>query len=224
MRRPKYPLILAAGGLVLFIPLLVGVWHDATWVQALDHAIVAQVTAYRPEWLTELMLAVTNCGNPLVIVGLGLVIAAVLFYYRKKRYAVFAALSIVGMSGVNHLIKQVVHRLRPFIADPTITPLTRIGGYSFPSGHASGTVLLWGTVILLAVTLVDPGHRRRGLIALSVVMIGLTGISRIYVQVHYPTDVLAGQSSALVGLMLLWWLMWPWLTRVTPTGWVPRRQ
>nr|WP_281362289.1 phosphatase PAP2 family protein [Lacticaseibacillus absianus] len=145
-----------------------------------------------------------------------------MFYYRKKRYAVFAAVAIIGMSGLNSCVKLLIRRLRPFVADPTITPLTRIGGYSFPSGHASGTMLLWGTVILLTAALVTRKSLRRVLIGFSIAMIGLTGYSRIYVQVHFPTDVLAGYAEALFGLMLVWWLMYPWLTRVTPTGWVLR--
>ncbi|WP_225048166.1 phosphatase PAP2 family protein [Lacticaseibacillus kribbianus] len=221
--RSNVPLALAALGLAIFIPLLWGVAHHAAFIGAIDDPIIAAVTATRPTWLTDILLTITALGEPAAVTLLGVVLAAILAYYRRRRYAVFAALSIVGMSGFNTVVKHAIRRLRPFVQDPTITPLTRIGGYSFPSGHASGSLLLWGTVILLSLTLITNAPVRRWFVGIALGMIVLTGYSRIYVQVHYPTDVLAGYGLALFGLMMVWWLMQPWLTATTPTGWVNRK-
>jgi undecaprenyl-diphosphatase len=113
------------------------------------------------------------------------------------------------MSGINHLIKQWLRRPRPFIADPSIHPLTTAGGFSFPSGHSAGAMLLYGSLIVL--TLIWPLSKKWawGLRIVSSVMIFLTGVSRIYVQVHYPTDVTAGWLLALFGVCLLAYLWWP---------------
>jgi len=116
-------------------------------------------------------------------------------------------------SGVNSIIKQIVRRPRPFIADPTIVPLAHAGGFSFPSGHSSGTMLLYGTVIILASLHIQSKGWRRTIIGLSVLMILLTGYSRIYVQVHYPTDVLGGYTMAFTGLMWSWWFFDRYLQR-----------
>ncbi|KRN20773.1 membrane-associated phospholipid phosphatase [Lacticaseibacillus camelliae DSM 22697 = JCM 13995] len=218
-KRPVYPLIIAAVSLAVFIPLLSGVITHAAWISTVDHAVVQVVTAYRPTWLTAIVLVITNLGDPPVVVIVGLIVAAVLFYFRRRRYAWFAFASICLMSLVNHIIKNWIRRPRPFVQDPRITPLTTAGGWSFPSGHASGSMLLYGTVILIALSLVSLPRARHFLVGFSTVMIILIGVSRIYVQVHFPTDVFAGWSSALAGLMLLWWLMYPWLTAVGPTGW-----
>ncbi|MFD1431743.1 phosphatase PAP2 family protein [Lacticaseibacillus yichunensis] len=222
-KRPVYPLIIAALSGLVFLILLVGVTTGQAFIAAIDKPVIAVLTAHRPAWLTALLIGFTTLGEPVSIVILGLILAAVLYYLRKKRYAVFAFISIVLLSGGNSLVKHLVRRPRPFVADPAITPLVHIGGYSFPSGHASGTMLFWGTVILLVWSLMAPTWAKWTFTSLSLVMIIFTDISRIYVQVHYPTDVLAGASGALAGLMLIWWLMWPWLTAVTPTGWHLRR-
>ncbi|WP_461226960.1 phosphatase PAP2 family protein [Lacticaseibacillus suihuaensis] len=222
--RSPLPLLWAGLGLAVFLPLLWGVAHHAAFIAAIDSPIIAAVTAVRPSWLTDVLLAITTLGEPVAVTVLGVVLAGILAYYRRRRYAVFAALAIVGMSGFNTVVKHLIRRLRPFVQDPAITPLTRIGGYSFPSGHASGSLLLWGTVILLSLALITNAPVRRWFVGIAVAMIALTGYSRIYVQVHYPTDVFAGYGLALFGLMLLWWLMLPWLTATTPTGWVTRRQ
>jgi len=111
------------------------------------------------------------------------------------------------------VIKQIVRRPRPFVADPSITPLVRIGGFSFPSGHSSGTMLLYGTIIILASLYFKKASWRRSVIGLSILMILLTGYSRIYLQVHYPTDVLAGYMMAFTGLMWSWWCLDHYMSR-----------
>lgn len=217
--RPVYPLVIAAISLAIFIPLLIGVVSGAAWIRQLDTLVIGAVTAARPAWLSVIMIVITNLGDPPVVFAVGVLLTAVLFYYRRRRYAWFAFAAVCLMSLANHVIKGWVRRPRPFIQDPQITPLTPAGGWSFPSGHASGSMLLYGTVILITLTLVTRPRARHLLVSLSGALIGLIGLSRIYVQVHFPTDVLAGWSSALAGLMLLWWLMYPWLIAVGPTGW-----
>lgn len=214
-KRPHYPLWLAGISLMIFVPLLVGVVTQAKWIQAIDTPLVAWITSWRPHWLTQFLLVITALGEPVSVMILGAILIALLLFLKQKRYAVFTLLVIGGMSGVNHVIKSLVHRPRPFIADPSITPLAHAGGYSFPSGHSSGTMLLYGTVIIILWALAAPRWAKYWGSALSGLMILLTGYSRIYVQVHYPTDVLAGYSSALVGLMLCWWLLYPWLRSIT---------
>lgn len=220
VKRPHYPLIIAACALVGLIPIMIGVATDAAWIHTVDQSIISVITAHRPDWLTTIVLFITSLGNPPVVVFFGLVLVGILFYFRRRRYAWFAAVSVVLLSFVNTSVKHLFLRQRPFVQNPNIHPLTLAGGYSFPSGHASGAMLLYGTVILLTLTLITLPWLRRLLVSYSAVMIGLIGLSRIYVQVHFPTDVLAGLLEALVGLMLVWWLMYPWLTEVGPTGWV----
>lgn len=212
-KRPTYPLIIAGISFLLFIMLLTGVMTQANWVSALDSAVIRWAIAYRPSWLTHGLLAITTLGNPVNVTLLGMIFALVLLWLRQNRYAVFAVITLGGMSGINHLIKGWVKRPRPFIAEPTIHPLVTAGGYSFPSGHSSGTMLLYGTVILVCWALLRHQWAKILITAGATAMILLTGFSRIYVQVHFPTDVLAGYTSALAGLMLVWWLMWTWLHR-----------
>ncbi|MFD1484039.1 phosphatase PAP2 family protein [Lacticaseibacillus baoqingensis] len=211
MSRPKLPLIVAVGAWLASLPLIIGVATKAPWVHAFDQPVINAVTAWRPAELTHFLLVITASGNPASVVGLAAVFAFALIYSRRRHQAAFVGINVAGLSAVNHLLKQWLQRPRPFIADPTITPLTAAGGFSFPSGHASGAMLLYGSLILLTTLWSWPPKRRWLTRLLAGLMILLIGYSRIYVQVHYPSDVLAGYLTALGSLCLLWWLAYPQL-------------
>ncbi|EKQ01253.1 hypothetical protein LCA32G_0513 [Lacticaseibacillus paracasei] len=138
--------------------------------------------------------------------------AVVLLLKRYRYAALFAASMGALMSLVNVGIKYWVRRPRPFIADPQIRALVHAGGFSFPSGHSSGTMIFYGTMILLAWALLKRQSAKWLLTCLASGMILLTGYSRIFVRVHYPTDVFAGFSLGFALLMVSWWYFSPYLT------------
>ncbi|MCI1987182.1 MAG: phosphatase PAP2 family protein [Lactobacillus sp.] len=211
MSRPKIPLIVAICAWLTSLPLIIGVSTNAAWLHRCDQAVISWVTSARPHWLTQILLTVTALGNPTSVVGLAAIFAIALTLTRRYHQAAFVGVNIAGLSAVNYLIKQWIHRPRPFIADTAITPLTTATGYSFPSGHSSGAMLLYGSLILLTTLWQWPSKTRWCVRLLAGIMILTIGYSRIYVQVHYPTDVLAGYLTALGGLCLLWWLAYPQL-------------
>jgi undecaprenyl-diphosphatase len=162
------------------------------------------------------MRAITWIGSPLL---LDVVFAAALVappVRRLWRNALFLTLASPGTVLMVHIIKPAVDRARPL--GPRLTPAD---GSSWPSGHASSSAALYGALLLVALgTRATVGRRaRRTLEILVAAPLALIGISRVYLGVHCPTDVLAA-----------WLLVAGWLTvlertvRHTPSALVDARE
>lgn len=135
-----------------------------------------------------------------------LLIAAIAGYCKRWRDAAFAVTTIGGGMLLNLLLKQVFARSRPVFDAPLITP----DGFSFPSGHAAGSMLLYGTLMLLLA-----GSRWRNLaVWLGTALVLVVASSRVYLGVHYLSDVVAGIAGALVWISVCWLTMGGPLKRV----------
>lgn len=114
---------------------------------------------------------------------------------------------------VNAVAKTLAHQPRPFQYDPAVKKIMDAGGGGFPSGHTQGTVVIWGYLI--------HQFRRPWLWWVGGVMLVFVPLSRIYLGVHFPTDLLGGYVIGAV-LLLVWFRFAPpveeWLTR-KGTGW-----
>lgn len=140
--------------------------------------------------LDSIMIFITSLGDRGMIWILATI--ALLIPKKTRKAGYISALALLGSLVVNNnLIKNLVARPRPFTALSELSILIpRPGEFSFPSGHTSSS---------FAAAAVFYRHLPKRLGVLSVVLAGLIGFSRLYVGVHYPTDVLAG---ALMGILL----------------------
>ena len=144
---------------------------------------------------TQLLLAVTHAhGQALLLVYAGL-FAAWLAVRRDWAWVGATLLAVPGGLLLNHALKLLFERARPKWDDPLLTLST----YSFPSGHAAGATLLYG---LLAAYFIPRSRKRAALIASAVFFIALVGLSRLYLGVHYLSDVLAAVCSSAAWLVL----------------------
>ncbi len=163
-----------------------------------DHIVLTWMHTHQAPWATALATGLAFMGSPPVIVGIALVSALVGFFWRKLRGAVWTLpIAVAGAGLIIQGIKLTFHRPRPTL----FSPLLHEGGYSFPSGHSLIAIVVYGLIGYFVMHLF---HRRTARIAVAVVttlLILLIGISRPYVQVHYPTDVLAGWTVGLPWLM-----------------------
>jgi YegS/Rv2252/BmrU family lipid kinase len=136
--------------------------------------------------------------------GIVLALLAVYALIRRERtVAIWVVLSGVVAIGGNALLKQVFTRDRPAFDEP----LHEIGGYSFPSGHSAGAAMFFTVAILFTIILTGRGWRRRILVTiLGLLAIGV-GASRIFLGVHYLSDVVAGFSFGMAVAIGLWILI-----------------
>ena len=157
-------------------------------------------THHRP-WLTQLLKAVTTLGNPPVASALVALAGVVLALSGRARTAAILLVAILGGLLLSELTKWSVHRPRPDVVWREI-PLPGPG--SFPSGHA-----FIGMAFYAGLALVGPRRLSTGarvfLACAGFALALLIGVSRIYLGVHYPTDVLGGWT---LGLACALWAYW----------------
>jgi membrane-associated phospholipid phosphatase len=159
----------------------------ANWLH--DHA--------SPGW-TEFFERVTWLGNVPVLVAVTAVAAAVLAWKRQRMELVLLLLAVVGTEILTVGLKAGFHRRRPFFPDPLATE----SSYSFPSGHASVSLAVYGTIGFIAARHLRDVRARIAVLSASAVLILLIGISRLYLGVHFLTDVIAGFSLGLAWVTL----------------------
>jgi undecaprenyl-diphosphatase len=165
------------------------------------------VNLYRPigpVWLYEVMRDITSLGGA-TIVFLITSIAIGYFIMRKEYASVFLVLAaVIGGTILDLELKLLFGRVRPMV----VPQLVIVKTFSFPSGHS-----LMSTVVYLSLAALIAGihQRKKDKIYILVVALFLTfiiGISRVYLGVHYPTDVLAGWSLGLAWAAICWYVSW----------------
>jgi undecaprenyl-diphosphatase len=166
-----------------------------------DNAIISFITSFESPTLTSIMKFFTFIGSSKPIIVLSIVI--LIFLYKVLKHRSELILFIAVILGANILyasLKQIFHRARP-----DLHRLFEIGGYSFPSGHATIAFSLYGVLAFLLWRHITTGLGRTILILISILMILMIGISRIYLGVHYPSDILAGYFISGFWLTMAIW-------------------
>lgn len=185
----------AAGALFGFLT-IVDALAEHEGLYYLDFRVRHLVTGWvRPEW-TVWMVRITEVGSVPGTVAL-VALASLLLWHNGKRWAM-ARLLFATTTGtlVFSGLKLLFQRSRP--ADMLVTAT----GYSFPSGHAFMAMVFYGTLIWLAWTESQSKPLQVAATVFGTLMIVLIGVSRIYLGVHWMTDVLAGYLTGLVWLCL----------------------
>jgi membrane-associated phospholipid phosphatase len=148
--------------------------------------------------LTVVMIWISNAHSAPAIVLVTVLIGAFLVW-KRDRYGLLELLLIIpGGMLVNVLTKHAFHRTRPQFDDPILL----MSGYSFPSGHATAAVLIYGLLAAVIVPRAQTWRLRVFAILCAVGIVLLVGFSRMYLGVHYLTDVLAGYAEAIAWLAL----------------------
>lgn len=146
--------------------------------------------------MTRFMLVVTHWHGMLGSGIMALMLAAY-FHMRKQHYWLLALIAVVpGGMLLNVLLKYVFQRARPSFDDPLLTLAT----YSFPSGHTANAALLYGLLACWLVVRFRGAGARAAIIGGAVLMVVLVGLSRMYLGVHYLTDVLAAAAEGVTWL------------------------
>jgi undecaprenyl-diphosphatase len=161
-----------------------------------------------PKWLEESGRDITALGGVAVLTLFTLIIAGYVLMIRK--FAAMWLILIAATSGllVSTLLKHLFNRPRP----PMEYQHTYVYTSSFPSGHSMLSACVYLTLGALLSRLVPKWRVKMYCIGVALMLTFLIGISRVYMGVHYPTDVLAGWTAGLVWAILCW-LVARWLQR-----------
>ena len=184
---------LTLSALILFA--LLADWVLEGETKHFDAAVLTTIHQYSSPFLTSIMRVLTHLGSTtfLMLVSVFLVFLGL----RRQRAAVLLAITMGGAALLIWVLKLEFQRARPVPFFELSQPKT----YSFPSGHALGAFCFYGA---LAAIISDRMQNRRGRLitwSVAVLLIVLIGFSRIYLGVHYPSDVLAGYAAGLVWVM-----------------------
>jgi undecaprenyl-diphosphatase len=194
--RVRISLACAGGCLILFVWLAEEVFHGG--FQEYDLGIRAGIHQLASPPVTAIMRAATYLGSVNFLLVLFLVFTAIAFLARIPYEAAWLAAALAGEELLQYVLKSAFHRARPvafFGRSPT--------DYSFPSGHALGSLCFYAMLAGLLSLHIRSRSARALVWVGSAVLILAIGISRIYLGVHYPSDVLAGYLVAMVWVNVL---------------------
>ncbi len=169
---------------------------------AFDNAVTGWVRAYMSPMLTHGMLLISDLGALPFIAALSTLSAAYLFARRKWGDGLGVAAASLGSWLLESQLKIVFHRPRPDL--PHLTPVT---GYSFPSAHATVTAAVFLTLALVYCRHPASATGRAMMLPGAALIILLVGISRVYLGVHYPSDVLAGWAAGCLWALAIDFLL-----------------
>ncbi|MEO8763490.1 MAG: phosphatase PAP2 family protein [Ginsengibacter sp.] len=171
--------------------------------QSFDNKALAFIAGYINNINTSVMQGFTFLGTHLFLIPANLLLTA-WFLFIKKRQWYSIKVPAVALSSLllMFLLKLTFHRDRP------VSPLLQVAkGFSFPSGHALMSVTFYGLLILIVWQNVQQTWLKWTLSVFLVLLILVIGVSRIYLRVHYASDVMAGFSIGLVWLLLSLWIL-----------------
>ena len=168
-------------------------------VSAMDSAILIAVARRRTPWLTIAAVDVTALGSITLVVLFSVFTLVVLLVLRDRLGALQLLTASVGAGILTLVTKNLIERIRPAEAQQLIV----VSGFSYPSGHSVSTSALYLTIAIIAGRYVQHSGARAAIFLAVSVMLIMIGASRVYLGVHYATDVMSGISLGAAWALLL---------------------
>ena len=185
---------------ILLVGLGVAVWldvaqlavvdsvEDHTGLSTADPAITAWFVNHRSTALTAVAKGVSDAGSTTAMGALALLGVIWLAWRRRWPQAGMIAVAALGAAGMGSVMKSVLDRARPPRIDQLVVQITP----SLPSGHALGSSVVLGILTAIASGAIQRAANRAALVTIVVIVIAAVGLSRLYLGVHWATDVLTG--------------------------------
>lgn len=187
----KFSIFVVVLCLILFSIICYGVLsYDSLVIDTKVYSFI--INNIMNDGLTLILKAITELGGVAFTVLAGVLI---FMFCKKNRW--FITFDLVGVTLVNQVIKHIIRRPRP-----NVLRLVDESGYSFPSGHSMVSVALYGIIVYTIYKNVKNKYVKWISIVLLSLLVLLIGFSRIYVGVHYFTDVVGGFTLGLVVLII----------------------
>lgn len=163
-----------------------------------DRWVISHVLYFRAPIVTSFMKSVTLLGGGVTILLSSIIVAVSLAFRKRIDYIIGYLVAVLGGSVLIAVLKAVIHRPRPI----TGTTLIQVGGWSFPSGHAMMSVIFYGILSYFIIRALKSWRLQVLSATMAGFMVFLIGLSRIYLQVHYLSDVIAGYVGGLFWLSI----------------------
>jgi undecaprenyl-diphosphatase len=163
-----------------------------------DTVITQYIQSSAANELTKVAILITQIGSPCFDIIVMIISGGYLLFRLKHTWeALVLAISLAGRGLLNYALKNIFHRTRP-----DIQHLVNAGGYSFPSGHAMISATFYGMLgYLIWLNLHERNKPSWYVIVVTAIFITAIGVSRIYLGVHFPSDVVAGFAAGGIWLV-----------------------
>lgn len=179
----------------VFIGVAIGV--QTGYLDGFDDAVRYRVYSMRGDKLTAFWRFITHSGDRYVVIILGIIL--LLIKSLREKYGVKFAIAALSSTALYQIMKYIFQRPRPDLA----LRLIEQGGYSFPSGHSMNCLVSYGILIYLLLRYCE-NRRLAKLLSFGLGLLTiLIGFSRVYVGVHYPTDIIGGWSLGIAVLVAM---------------------
>lgn len=182
--------------LFIFALLAVQIWQlegGLTW----DISILRAIHATAHTHLDRIAAIVTKFGTRWGVIPASIAISLGLLYTRRWRSLTYFAITMLGCDIINRTVKELIHRVRP-----NLWNYPHHSDFSFPSGHAMSSMMFVAALVIL----MWETRWRSWVLALGSLFVGTIAWTRLYIGVHYPSDILAGWMMAIawaVGVSLI---------------------
>ncbi|MDP9038651.1 MAG: phosphatase PAP2 family protein [Acidobacteriota bacterium] len=200
----KLVLVAVAAALLtsLAAMLLLAEFHEEIaepFLAALDLRIMGFIHAHATPSLTLLARGLSWIGSPSVLVPVICATAAILWLRGLRRDAALLSLGIGGSGALDLALKLHFRRVRPGVPWALATEHS----FSFPSGHSVGAVVLYGLLTYLVWSRLHDLWERTAVVLAALLLVAGIGVSRVYLGVHFPTDIAAGYAVGMLWLLPL---------------------
>ena len=196
LKKYLYVLAINISSLYLFFKITENVVENGL-VTKLDMLINGKIVLLWDSLQNKIMIFITNIGSQNNLLILLLILFGVLVYKKKWHYSLLLLFSMIGGVILTVLTKIIIHRARPENA------LIEVSGYSSPSGHATMAILFFSLLIYLFKDTLKSKTARYSFIIGNIMLFLGIGFSRIYLNVHWLSDVIGGFLLGLFWLTLL---------------------
>ena len=187
---------------IIFVRLFDTVTDAGHKILPFDFVLLQWMYQHRAPVPNAVAIFLAHTGSPPVIVGIALLGTIVGFFWRKVRGAAWTLpIAVIGAGVIIQGIKLFVQRPRPQAVPHSFQPLLHETGYSFPSGHSLIAMVVYGLLGYFALHLFRNEAARLVVRIVTMLVVFCIGASRVYVGVHYPTDVLAGWTAGVPWLL-----------------------
>ncbi len=188
-------LIITLSALFIFILILINI-SNLKEIIKLDKYISQNIISIQNPVANIILWPITNLMHPVIFIMISFILFTTLIYKKRKKEALFSLCIILAGYLLKAIIKSLIKRQRP------MNSLIEASGYSFPSGHAMLSIILFSLIIYFLKDDIKNKIQKNLFITANIFLILLIGFSRIYFNVHWFSDVIGGFSLGLFLVLL----------------------